>query len=620
MTDSPKPPARPAPRAASTPDAAKAPLGAADALARESKPSGPPPPPQRHGSKAAAPQAGAGTAPSPPAVVLPPAPPTTGRHELTREEPRDTLAPSSFGTLGSRPNAAPAPTGMRTARAPMPTLGELEGASATATLRPPGAVPPPPRALPMATPNPDASSFERTSAYETPLPAAPAFAGNTLLSGSAAKPAELESTLDMSGSASKKAAQAALVEQTRSEDVGAVKAPLPVPAPGLFIADEPLEPRPKQASLVTVRRKELSRLRAGMLVLGSLLLMAAGALMVMIFRRAEGGANRQAAVSASAAPTPPPGCALLAPPSRLSPIERSVPISALALADGNVALAIADTKTSAVGFLYRPQTGDAERRASSPSAEGEVTHVTAGEPPIVDRASPDFSFAQTLSPGLELGVGPSGIVRRGSDGATGVVWPLPAGARVTPPRVASLPSGHFVTFREGGAEGRILSGWLRPDGSAATQLTALEGVPKNLGTPSAAMLAERALLLFSAREGKSERYRVFAATVAPGHVAGPPRALDTPSEGGGAIAPSLAALPGQRYLLQWTDGTVGQYQVHARVFDAELAPLGPPLLLSAKGANAGQGSVVSTTRAAVSFFIQTTAGHDELWGVALSCH
>ena len=57
-----------------------------------------------------------------------------------------------------------------------------------------------------------------------------------------------------------------------------------------------------------------------------------------------------------------------------------------------------------------------------------------------------------------------------------------------------------------------------------------------------------------------------------------------------------------------------------RRFDSELKPLCEPLLVSAKGANAGQGTLVSTNKATVSFFIQTTAGHDELWGVALSCH
>jgi hypothetical protein len=309
----------------------------------------------------------------------------------------------------------------------------------------------------------------------------------------------------------------------------------------------------------------------------------------------------------------------VAPPSRISPIERSVPIGARTSSDGNVSLVFAETKTSAAAFLYRPLSGDAERQQSM-AGSVEVTHVAVGDPPLVSRAGVDFAFGQTLTPGLELGVGPSGILRRGSDGATGVVWQLPAGARVTQPRVAALANGYFVTFRQGGAEGQIVSGWLRADGSAASELTALQGLPKSLGTPTAAPFGDRALLLVSARADKSDRFRVFAAPAVVSGVAGPVRALDAPGDGGGAIAPSLGALGGGHYLLQWTDGNVGQYQVHSRILDAELAPLAPPLRVSAKGANAGQGVVVGTARGAVSFFIQTTAGHDELWGVALSCH
>ena len=92
----------------------------------------------------------------------------------------------------------------------------------------------------------------------------PSFDSSTMVSARAQAPfqpkpaveSSLESTLDMAGSASKKATQAALVEQTRLSEGGSGKGPAPlpptaVPAPGLFIADEPLEPRPKLPSIVT---------------------------------------------------------------------------------------------------------------------------------------------------------------------------------------------------------------------------------------------------------------------------------------------------------------------------------------------------------------------------------
>ena len=695
LTESPKTPQRPAPQSASTPDPSKAPGAVPSSPAGAARPQapksmGPPPPPIRGAAKpavgagvaaaappiapAAAPVAatparsGTGTAPLPAAVVIPPpsATASAGSSALTREPARDTLAPSSFGVLGSanRPATAPAHNAMRGARPPMNTLGELEGATATATLRPPGAVPPPPRALPMATPSLDAAGLDRASSLETPLPGGDApftalagdlppapktpkphvaqapIANSTLLSSNARTPFQakppsespLESTLDMSGSASKKATQAALIEQTRISEGGLSKGsapatlPLPpsvgtgVPAPGLFIADEPLEPRPQLPSIVTKQRELLTRMRVVVLVLGGLLLMAAGALVVMAFRRSEAIATRSSATSASAIAAALPGCALTAPPSRISPIERAVPVSALALDDGTIALGIADTKSTAAGWIYDPVSGEAKRKLDAPTGSGDVSHVTAADPLRVDHANPDFAFAQTIAPGLALGVGPAGLLRRGDDGATGVVWPLAAGVRVTPPRVVSNASGHFVAFRQGGADGQIITGWLRPDGSPTGEAAGVDGAPKSLGTPNVALLGQQALVLFSARADKSEPYRVYVAVAAPGQRPSPVRALELPAEGSGAIAPSLATLPGERYLAQWTDGNVGQYQVHVRMLDSTLKALGPALLVSGKGANAGQGTIVTTAKATVSFFIQTTAGHDELWGATLSCH
>jgi hypothetical protein len=690
LTESPKPPLRPGPLPASAPDATKAPVTTPSkqdsALPQPQKSLGPPPKPVRGAPKpapasdialppapaqpapspvtAAPARTGTGTAPLPAAAVSRPqaAPTNAANPPLTREPARDTLAPSSFGVIGvSKPAIANAPAPMRAARAPLPTLGDLEGATATATLRPPGAVPPPPRALPMGTPSLDSAGLDRDLAFETPLPGGvggdrpftplagdlpisprapqaradpartpdnaklPSHAAPTPATSQPAGAGTLDSTLDVSGSVSKKATQAALLEQSRRSDAGpaAVAAPPAadptVPAPGLFIADEPLEPRPKLPSLVTAQRELLTRMRLVVLVLGGLLLMAAGALVVMVFRRSEASTARALAPSASAVPVA-PGCAVAAPPSRISPIERAVPISTRGLADGSIALAIADTKTSVAGWIYDPIRGEPQRKLDAPADDGEVSHVTAAEPLQVDRAMPDFAFGQTLAPGLALGVGPAGLLRRGDDGATGVVWPLGAGVRVTPPRVVSSASGHFVAFRQGGAEGEIVAGWLRRDGTPTGGAVAIEGAPRSLGTPNVSLLGDQGLVLFSARADKSQPYRVYAAVAAPGKPPSPVRALELPSEGGGAIAPSLAALPGDRYLVQWTDGNIGHYQVHVRIFDRAFQPLGDALLVSGKGANAGQGTIVTTAKAIVSFFIQTTAGHDELWGATLSCH
>ena len=52
---------------------------------------------------------------------------------------------------------------------------------------------------------------------------------------------------------------------------------------------------------------------------------------------------------------------------------------------------------------------------------------------------------------------------------------------------------------------------------------------------------------------------------------------------------------------------------------SKLEPLGEARLVSPKGANAGQGAVLTTGSRVLSVFVQTTAGHDELWGASFEC-
>jgi len=99
------------------------------------------------------------------------------------------------------------------------------------------------------------------------------------------------------------------------------------------------------------------------------------------------------------------------------------------------------------------------------------------------------------------------------------------------------------------------------------------------------------------------------------------RAFETPpgGAGGGSIAPAVGRLGDDGWILQWTEGTTGQYQVRVQRLSSSLEPLGEPRLVSPKGANAGQGAVLAIGNKVLSVFVQTTAGHDELWGASLRC-
>ena len=99
------------------------------------------------------------------------------------------------------------------------------------------------------------------------------------------------------------------------------------------------------------------------------------------------------------------------------------------------------------------------------------------------------------------------------------------------------------------------------------------------------------------------------------------RTFTTPpgGAGGSSIAPSVSGLGDGGFVLQWTEGKTAEYQVRVQRLGPDLEPLGEAVLVSPKGANAGQGVVFARAPRALSLFVQTTQGHDELWGTSLEC-
>jgi hypothetical protein len=206
------------------------------------------------------------------------------------------------------------------------------------------------------------------------------------------------------------------------------------------------------------------------------------------------------------------------------------------------------------------------------------------------------------------------------DGRPQPVWAGAAAEKITDPRVASNAAGHLVAFRRGGLSGRVLSGWLGPDGNRQGELSLLEAPNVTLsGTPDAAVNGETGLVAFAGRPSPDAEWRVQLASVPK---AGKPvlRSFETPpgGPGGGSIAPAVTAL-GKGWVLQWTEGTSGKYQVREQRLDERLEAVGEPWLVSPKGANSGQGALVATGSRLLSVFVQTTAGHDELWGASFEC-
>jgi hypothetical protein len=69
------------------------------------------------------------------------------------------------------------------------------------------------------------------------------------------------------------------------------------------------------------------------------------------------------------------------------------------------------------------------------------------------------------------------------------------------------------------------------------------------------------------------------------------------------MSPSVAALPGGRFLLVWTEGPTSEHEVRALTVASDGTPIGPPLAISTGGVNAGQGqaAVAASGKGAVAF-------------------
>lgn len=641
------------------------------------------------------------TPPPRPPGAPPPAPARLPRPPGVKLEAAPGANPSSFGVLG-KPRGASVlgprgpQVGSALPRAPMPTLAE-EGGETRATLRPPGAVPPPPRGGPtmggvartparldeeqatVRKPGPGLGGAgpSRDTLPEiterAPGPPPPTTVGinprpNVLLPGA---PTEVSiQSVPSEGALTKPAPQgyeaaAGLVPPPLPKAGFAPVPPGPAAPLGVDL-DQTLGSTPFEAAALVdaappsttlesappppseVRREAPVQVTSdalederpsrppvprvalvGLALLAGVVLVLAAGVVMLILTRLQREPAPTVASAASAAPSAAPkvpGCEVHAPAARLSTtVHRAVPPAFAELDPGTVAVGIAETPKNAAGLVVTLDSLDVKRQFEDAGTEalyGVVPFAAATGPSFsVDRAGGALRGARTVAPDLALGIAGVDLVRT-KGGATTVVFPQAAADKITDPRIATTSTGHLLTLRRGGLSGKVLYGWLAPDGTPKGELTALDAPGVAMaGTPDAAVSDKGGLIAFAGRASADVPWRVQLAAVSPG---GAPsfKPFETPpgGAGGGSIAPSVARLESGGWILQWTEGATGQYQVRVQSLSSELVPVGEPRLVSPKGANAGQGSLVAVGAKVLSVFVQTTAGHDELWGASLVCH
>ena len=173
------------------------------------------------------------------------------------------------------------------------------------------------------------------------------------------------------------------------------------------------------------------------------------------------------------------------------------------------------------------------------------------------------------------------------------LWRITGSAGLEAPRVLGGGGGRdrVVAYRRGA---EIWIGALGGGGApTAGALVRVSEAAAQVGAPSLATADGVRVVAWAQKDSAgapwSLRWKRFRDVASPG----PLRAFTLPAGGPGirAIAPSVAALRGGRFLLAWTEGTT-RHAVRAQVIGANDAPLGAAMTLSGEGIDAGQEQIV----------------------------
>ncbi|HWA74403.1 MAG TPA: hypothetical protein VG937_18790, partial [Polyangiaceae bacterium] len=248
-----------------------------------------------------------------------------------------------------RPNeeAARVPPDPGTAREPLPTLGdEAQSVSPSNTLRPPGAVPPPPRPVPQLVKPEARPARSAGAAIATPIP-------SVFVGGQRDSAATLASGLDAPHAVKRETLSSrpdTLHEiEARSGVRGAARGAAPAPKSASAVDA-------KAAAATPARTAKHSRERAALWLLSLACAGLALGLALALSALSSGPSAAPAAIASAPTsallPAHAPGCTLLVPAAKLAPsVERSVEPYFLNLSPDHVAVGFAKTKTEAAGSV-----------------------------------------------------------------------------------------------------------------------------------------------------------------------------------------------------------------------------------------------------------------------------
>jgi hypothetical protein len=282
-----------------------------------------------------------------------------------------------------------------------------------------------------------------------------------------------------------------------------------------------------------------------------------------------------------------------------------------------------DASSLATSSTTDAQSSEAVRRVVPlASSDGALTIAT-----DVDREGDALQGRRTvpLDPPLEIGAAGGDLVwARSGGGAGGKLWPIEGGGNVEALRGATdldsagsvaIALRHAGAIWMGAAEGHDT---LAPRGA----LSRATGSGTAVGSPAVAMNDGVVVVAWADRASQDDPWRLRWVRFKAGEVPGEPGTFTPPAGGRGeqAMSPGLAAVPGGRFLLVWTEGPATRHDVRALTLSRDGEPIGKPLDISRKSVNAGQGQVaVNSARQGLVAYLESSGDGFQVVATPISC-
>ena len=325
----------------------------------------------------------------------------------------------------------------------------------------------------------------------------------------------------------------------------------------------------------------------------------------------------------------PPGsaaaCAMAGVPRVVAPNAMvGAGIDARSLGEG-IALGFAATENEAVALRLDPSSLSSSMKVTAESKDPirRVTPMAKEDGSLalaVDSESKDDAIhgwrTVSVAPPLEVGSADHALVwRRPGSGVGGRLWPLDGEPTVEAIRGAAEEIAGLWTialaFRRGNAIGVGLATG-RDEPAASGDVSYFESLGGNVGSPAIALSRGVMMVAWADHPSQSDAWNLRWVRFRKGQVPAPPRSFSLPAGGKGvqAISPGLAVLPGNRFLLVWTEGPLAGHEVRAVTLSEEGDLLGSAFTASNADTNAGQAqaAVTDAGRGVVAFLEATSTG------------